>query len=193
MEKIILFLILTFSLLNSNCNLDYDIIEKTGESFLPEESKYAVRYYSDNNNNVSTIQFTGDTIIEGKKYKRYNFDEDENFFFHFGDFEYKRILFEGFYFDVPLFPTYLLKELKVYESYKNNNFVYYYFCSVDSVTTLEHKNKFYNSSYFLTVKIDLKMEQKDTSIIYNFILNFEDGIVGFKKDKSFFYLDSVIN
>jgi hypothetical protein len=167
-------------------------VEKTGGSFLMEETKYTIRYYSDQQNNISTIQFTGDTIIEGLKYKRYNFDEKENFFYHFGDFEYKRIFFEGFYFDIPFFPTYLLKDQKTYETYENNDFKYKYLCRVDSVKTFEYKNKKYDSSYFVTIKIVMNLEQKETTLVYSFILNFENGIVGFKKDERFFYLDSVI-
>ncbi|MEO0281929.1 MAG: hypothetical protein ABIN39_03030 [candidate division WOR-3 bacterium] len=193
MEKIILILILLFCLLNSNCNLDYKIIQKTGGSFLVDETKYTIRYYSDQQNNISTIQYTGDTIIEGLKYKRYNFDEKENFFYHSGDFEYKIIFFEGFYFDVSFFPTYLLKDQKIYKTYENNNFKYRYICSVDSVKSFEYKNKVYDSSYFVTINILMSLEQKDTTIVSNYILNFENGIVGFKKDDRFFYLDSVID
>lgn len=193
MEKIILLLILTFSLINSNCNLDYNIIQKTGGSFLIDDTKYTIRYYSDQENGISTIQFTGDTIIEGLKYKRYNFDENEQFFYHFGDFEYKRIFFEGSYFDIPFFPTYLIKDQKIYETYENANFKYKYLCSVDSLKTFEHNNKKYDSSYFITIKIDITLEQRDTTLFSKYILNFENGILGFYNDERFFYLDSVVN
>ncbi|MEO0288172.1 MAG: hypothetical protein ABIN00_00815 [candidate division WOR-3 bacterium] len=192
MEKIILLLISAFCLLSSNCNLDYTIIQKTGSSFLIEKTKYTIRYYSDQQDNISTIQFTGDTIIEGLKYKRYNFDENENFFYHSGDFEYKRIFWEGLFFDVPFFPAYLLKDQKIYKTYENVNFKYEYLCSVDSVKTFEYKNKIYDSSYFVTIKIVMYLENKDTTIVSYYILNFENGIVGFNRDERFFYLDSVI-
>ncbi len=189
MEKIILFLILTLSLLTFNCGLDYNIIKTTGTSFLNDDVKYSIRYYSDKNNNISTIQFTGDTTIEGIKYKRYNFDYQENLFYHLGDFEYKRILFEGYPYEIPFFSTYLLKDQKIYESYENNGLKYFYSCFVDSVKTLRD----YTSSYFVTINILLMVDQKDTTFYEKYILNFETGIVGFFKNGEYFYLDSIID
>lgn len=192
MEKIILFLILTLSLLTFNCGLDYNIIKTTGTSFLNDDLKYSIRYYSDKNNNISTIQFTGDTLVEGIEFKRYNFDYQENLFYHLGDFEYKRILFDGYNYEIPFFPTYLLKNQKIYENYDNNNFKYFYSCSVDSVRVLHLKSKDYPSSYFVTINITLIVGQDDTTLFEKYILNFERGIVGFFKDGEYFYLDSII-
>ncbi|HAF07470.1 MAG: hypothetical protein XD76_0336 [candidate division TA06 bacterium 32_111] len=191
MEKIILFSILTLSLLIFNCGLDYHIIKTTGGTFL-NDPEYSIRYYSDKNNNLSTIQFTGDTIIEGIEYKRYKFDYEENLFYHLFDFEYQRIIFEGYPFEIPFFPTYLIKDQKIYENYENNNFKYFYSCFVDSVKTLHLEGKDYTSSYFVTIKINLIFDQKDTTVYEKYILNFEDGIVGFFKNGEYFYLDSIV-
>ncbi|GEM_PF-2674862 len=189
MEKILLLLILIFSLLNINCFIDYNILNRSGGSFLNDDVKYTIRFYSNDVGENFSIQYTSDTIIDGIKYKRYNFETIENFFYTYMDFEYRMLNFNGFNFNVPFFPVYLVKDQKIYEEYENGELKYTYLCYVDSVKDVKEK---YKDSYFITLKLNINIMERETILSEKYILNFDDGIIGFLKDDRYFLLDSIV-
>lgn len=189
MGKILLLSILIFYLFNINCSIDYNILNRSGGSFLNDDVKYTIRFYSNDLGEIFTIQYTSDTLIDGIKYKRYNFETNENFFYTYMDFEYKRISFNSFNFNVPFFPVYLVKNQKIYEEYENGGLKYNYLCYVDSVKDIKEK---YKDSYFITLKLNINIMEKETIISEKYILNFDNGIIGFLKDNRYFFIDSII-
>lgn len=191
MYILILLLILSFF----SCSIDNNVVNRISGDITGLRNKTGtVMYYSTDNDSLSSyITLYNDTVINSVRYREIINDYTREYYSFTDDMIYRRYTTDdSLTVNAPYLYTFLIENNTFTKDAQTHNYAYDFSMHVDSLTDFSHNGQIHQDAYFVRKSIEI-ITAADTLISCDtLILSYEEGMIGFRKNNEWFFIDSII-